>query len=214
MNIQQTFPKAEEIPANSKKTWMDLLLKRKEIYIGFAKVEARNGLPKRDWVSLSTKEGQDLARSLWARTFEEVLESCSSTDEDHIKEELIDAVNFLLSLWTLDLITHDDYWRSTKSLRLANLVDSASFSVGWGSPRIEDFNSWLYEQVGPWFESLRNRSWQHSIQSHYYDGFQQLSDMVMEFMKIIFRYFEDYEDFMKFYIAKERVLIFRLETAY
>ena len=243
MNIQQTMPSPESLAGEglaelNLEAITNLLTRRRAIYAGFAKIEEMNSNSQRVWVNLHGKQGQDYARALWARGIEEVLEATESRSRAHMLEELIDALNFVLSLvimspeiyrrlqnetnnqlGEMSLVERMYYWPNTYRAACfkGTMVDRKSTDElpdPW--PKITDmvFSRWLESFSTKWLSTLRNRSWQHSVQSAYFDGTNELLDLAGFFLIFVLQYFKSWEEFACYYIAKEAVLTFRLETNY
>lgn len=240
MNIKQTMPSpkallGEGLAELSPEAIKNLLIRRRSVYAGFAKIEEMHSNSQRVWVNLNGKQGQDYARALWARGIEEVLEATESKSRAHSLEELIDALNFILSIvimspeifvriqeepfkiiGEMSLVERLHFWLSTRPYKEALYKGSSEELGKFFKPRVDDagFIRWLEEFSTKWLATLRNRSWQHSVQSAYFDGTNELLDLAGFFLLFVLQFFRDWEEFACYYIAKETVLTFRLETNY
>ena len=192
-----------------------LLAERQQVYQGFAALEADQGFLKPE-MSLVTKAGQDGLRLLWARAIEEVLEATDAHDRHHILEELIDALNYFLAMYVFD-----------PKMDLAELAEQIQAQI-WQIYRTEANLQtttralWTAKDVldtalggaNSVLERLRNRSWQQSVQSSYFDGTNELQTYIVNVFYVIRLVFATNEEFFRYYWAKHEVLIFRLGSGY
>lgn len=213
MNITHLWP--EEVPGFSREALAELMRLRQETFRGFAEIEAEKGFVK-PTVSISTTRGQDTIRLMAFRVIEEVAESIAAIEEAHCKEEAIDALNYLLSLFLLDKT-------SLKPERTLDMLEQCfnywlfSYLAGGGEPKplvAEDFQLFGTMLCGQVAEGLRNRSWMHNAQDTYFSQqknfYSAMSTCVMRLLSV----FESWDEFYCYYVGKDRVLQFRLKTNY
>lgn len=208
MNVNQHFPSVEEI--RSLKA-ADLLILRGHTFYGYCAIETQNGGIDPS-ISLSLPRGQDQVRLLFARTVEEVLEAYHADDLTHFLEELIDAINFATSL--LFLV---DFHREETHDQANQLLDRALTSARYGTLdriHIPEMLMQTARAMHPLLESLRNRSWMNHSQHPYFQGHKDLLAAVYHVWINILPFFESQDHFKQFYVAKDRVLQFRLATKY
>jgi len=201
---------------NSCYTIEEMLAARREAFLGFCAVEKDQGGidPSKD---LRTKDGQESARLLFARTIEELGESFESTDRDHQLEELIDALNFALGItWLSPNATKLNEDLAKRCAQYFNFTEPF-----YGQNKRENWDTharWLISQTvveyGPFLAKLRNRSWQQSTQSPYWLGDTELLEASHGLIHNICRAFDTWQHFSGFFMAKHEVLQFRLRTKY
>lgn len=163
---------------------------------------------------LFTTQGQNNVRQLFARMVEELFESDESESREHRLEELIDALNFGLSLVFLGdwLTVEQDHWQelllsAMKVAPVKYLNENSEFS----------FPSQLYRlglAFSPLLAKLRNRTWQNSSQHPYFSGNLELINAVAHLYGMVVCNFKDMEEFLAYYIAKDQVLQFRINSRY
>lgn len=209
MNIRDYWDKLpKEVYRNTPELWNYLLDLRAITYKGFASIEAEKGLLK-PVGSLNSAMGQEMARMLLFRILEEMGESHDSIDPDHIKEEAIDAVNYLLSLHAIDpdVVSRE---------RLIPALMSAADDVdrGWHfSLSATDIGETTidFSRIG---DLLRNRAWMNNAQDTYFSGPYQLIRTIQVTMSKLIHTCADFDDFVRFYVTKNDVLMFRLRSNY
>lgn len=203
MNISDLWP-VETPEHNSAETWEHLLALRTETFTAFAELESKQGFlqPK---VSIRTTQGQEMVRILAFRVLEELGEAHMSTSSDHYYEELIDALNYLLSIFVLTG-EHDPLMHPS----LARLFEEAHRpATRLTRMQLGDVVILLGAQLG---DLLRNRSWMQNTQNPYFDA--SLLEITAPVFSLIFANFDTFEKFWQFFIAKDNVLQFRLRTQY
>lgn len=205
MNIRDYWP-LQSPPENTPETWRELIAMRLSTFQGFAEKESQRGLvqPK---VNINTSKGQEIMRILAFRVIEELAESFESIDPDHAAEELIDAINYLLSIFLLgeeiapnlevELTTLSQEYLGTSTSKRITIRDMGQVSVVLGA------------HLG---DLLRNRAWMTHAQSTYFDG--DLLKILSPVFQTIFKQFSSFEEFWLFYVAKDNVLQFRLRSNY
>ena len=63
-------------------------------------------------------------------------------------------------------------------------------------------------------DALRNRSWMHNVQDPFFTG-EPLDELLLSwFPKALGRVFVSVHEFVSYYIAKDSVLQYRLQTLY
>lgn len=205
MNIKDFWP--TEPVEHSVETWRHLLELRKKTFLGFLSIEDERGFLKP--CSLHTSKGQEMIRILLFRFFEELVESIDATDELHQKEEIIDAFNFMYGVYYLD---EDLFSKLITPERLMLLSSQASFNNRKLS--VYDIGLLIVNigiKIG---DLLRNRAWMNTPQDLYYSG---VEPMVLSFeysTEKMFSCFSSFEEFAKYFIAKDAVLQFRLRSKY
>lgn len=188
---------------------LSMLERRKRIFRGFCQLEATQGFLAPP-IALSSSKGQDSVRILTTRVLEEILESLDSSLPDHVLEELIDALNFLLAIPCLDDEAPLDLLASKMSEVVWPYPKVRPGQDYTGAPALEAYLIHLSALL----ESLRNRAWQKRSQSLYFDGWLPLINFVTYVWKAITEEFDTWDHFCWFYLAKEAVLQFRLDTNY
>ena len=210
MNITHFWPSVDTAPELNTNTILDLLERRRRTFTGFAEIEKNQGFIQ-PTISLSTARGQDTERLLAFRVIEEAQESISAISTEHRSEEAIDAINYLVSLLLLDAnVTPPDeavncvfkgiteYFSFPHSRKL-ELIDLGSLS------------QWL---AGDLAEVLRNRTWMHNAQDIYFSHANVIYEVIQQCLYILLAPFPDWDTFWKYYVAKDLVLQFRLDTGY
>lgn len=209
MNIQDFM---DEVIESGPYTPAQLLAERKASFLGFCEVEkGQGGIDPA--VDLSMPEGQRNARVLFARCIEEVLEAIEADDEDHFYEELIDALNFGASILYLSGLSPEAEPRVTNALT-AGLTEKSIYKSDVGLTKSVTLVGFVAFVFGDFLPKLRNRSWQNSVQHPYFMGEDELTGCVINLWLIIAQRFKSYDHFAEFFMAKDRVLKFRLETKY
>lgn len=208
MNIQDFMPTVIE---NGPYRVSDLLDARKSSFLGFCEVEkGQGGIDP--VVDLSTPEGQRNARILFARTVEELTEARESKDQDHVLEELIDSLNFAASLIYLGGLS--DWAERKLHNKLDRAVEEPKFSYKSTTHISESLLGQGVYCFVDFLSTLRNRSWQNSVQHPYFMGEDELIDALYQFWIFIIQRFDGWAHFSDFFMAKDAVLKFRLETKY
>lgn len=212
MNIEDYWPSPAEVKAwtleRQEVRWGWLWELRSTTWKGFAEIEAKNGIVKPK-VSLNTSYGQEVTRVILFRILEEASESILAEDIKHKKEELIDALNYLMSVFLLD--------KDCPSGRvLAELFTMISEDrVKWGSTfTTEQLGTCTLLLTGILPDKFRNRAWMNQAQDFYFSGRDVLTSTLLESASLMLSAFDDHMDFMKYFVAKDRVLQFRLQSKY
>lgn len=185
-----------------------MLSSRREVYRGFAAIEdQRGGLPIE--ISLTTSRGQEVARSLIMRSIEELTEALDAKARVHMLEELIDAINYL---WTLLIVDPN----SMPGVPLESCLWHLLYGqVRWGSDYLSELAIGRYCMLAaPLLSRFRNRPWQNSPQSLYFDGKAELENFVITGSVLIMSLFKSWDEFYSLWIAKDEVLRFRLRSNY
>lgn len=193
---------------NTPKVWNQLLDLRVKTYRGFAELEKTKGFLQPE-ASLNTAMGQEMARILLFRTLEEIGESYLSDDPDHIKEEAVDAVNYLLALHALD----------PKTLDRERLVTALGYSLpgdsNWNLAMSREVIGEITVRVGGRLGDLfRNRAWMEHAQDTHFVGLSELMMTIRFVMSHLIGTCVDFDEFCRFYVAKDQVLQFRLRSKY
>ena len=208
MNIHDYWPDQAEPFTPTREIWGQFLDLRTATYRGFAELEQTKGLLK-PMCSLNTSEGQEMARILFYRTLEEMAESYLADDPDHIREEAVDAMNYLLSIHVLDPI----------SIPREKVIDYMLSATASGDPWscslsrivIGEAAVELGGQVGDFF---RNRSWMVNAQDTYFSGQGVLLRAMLTVARPLIHTCKDFDEFARMYLAKDSVLQFRLRSNY
>jgi len=174
-------------------------------------IEETRGLLKSN-LYLDSPRGQDGIRLLLMRSIEELLEVLTADLQLHQQEEVIDSINYLLSLLCLD---QDAFPRAAElfSKRVLERWPAVKFNV-FSKDSLGDVLIRVLYPASSVLELLRNRSWQYHAQSCYFDGLVDLSWYVADTFLNLLGFFTDWWEFLSFYIAKDRVLQFRLRSRY
>lgn len=213
MNIRDKNMWPDELPSTvccpGSDSVLTLLSIRAKTYQGFAEIEQSKGFLT-PTALLHLPKSQEMVRILMLRGIEECLEAAVSGTRDHYREEMIDALNFWMSIFILD--------NRVDLHAIANM-----FMTGWMTPRVNlnveySQRDLLWEillSMNSVLEKLRNRPWQHNAQSTYYDGTPEVINFAGALgnaMSLVFG--GDWDSFARFFIAKDNVLQFRLRTLY
>jgi hypothetical protein len=80
-------------------------------------------------------------------------------------------------------------------------------------PEVEDLGelSLILGRVG---DLLRNRAWMVHPQDIHFTGREALDKAIIYVSMIIFESFKNFEEFWRYYVAKDNVLQFRLRSKY
>ena len=206
MNILDFWPDYVGEVEVSEDYWNDIFQRREDTFLGFLKVEAEKGFLKPSSIHLS--QTQDMVRILLFRTLEEFSEALDADDIKHHQEEIIDALNFLYSIYFLDTsyLNGDDIIRE-----LMSYIPASAF---YGDIlTINDLGQLTY-YCGEFGDYLRNRSWMNQPQDLYFNGSVELLKLFRKVTTIAFRAFKNFDEFYRFYVAKDEVLKFRIRSKY
>lgn len=214
MDVRSYFPKDEEVPKYSTEVWLELLQMRMKTFQGFAALEEKAGLVQAK-VSFSSPRGQDILRLMMFRVLEEFAESHLSQDPTHFKEEAIDALNYLLSAIMLDqtLFPMEDLCQRMN--RLTIKADDLSWGI-MASRAVTALNlaELVIQICGHLPDTFRNRAWMENSQNAYFEGVDEVYSTLSSAMVHVFKSFDNWPEFYKYYVAKDRVLQFRLASKY
>lgn len=210
VNIHDFWPAPGELPEPTAQGIAQLLELRRETFHGFLQREARRGLLNEQSLSLSSPRGQDAFRLLLFRCLEELMEAQHSVSISHVKEEVIDAINYFLSLALLDREFH----LQALAAELAACVSQCAFCHSSDVQPPAETAAQLIQNASAVLETLRNRAWQSHAQSAHFDGYELLSTYMCSGLLLLLQYFTGWEEFVSYYIAKDRVLQFRLRSGY
>lgn len=201
MNILDYWPK-EDPPLLDNLAWEVLLARRQLTFLGFVDLERESGFLDAP-VSLSTAKGQEMARILMFRTLEEFVEAIQAKDAAHRLEELIDSLNYLWSLMCLD-----------PDVSLTEFPARGIDPIFRGQAISASALHLMTYHLASATEFFRNRAWMHNAQDVYFNGADQLRESVLMCTDIILSHFESWEQFWRYFIAKDEVLQFRLRSHY
>lgn len=213
MNILDYLPEIEVSEEQLSKHAELVLTLREQTFDGFCAIEREKGGIDPSY-PLYTTQGQNNVRQLFARTMEELFESDESESREHRLEELIDALNFGLSLLFLGnwINTVDDLWRE-------NLLHTLNETPSEFREKYPDlgFANQLYDlgsAFSPLLAKLRNRTWQNQAQQPYFGGNSELVRAVAHLYGMVVSNFQDVREFLLYFIAKDMVLKFRIASKY
>jgi len=214
MDVNHFWPSQELLHTllaeKSQKLWKELFALRKSTWEGFAAIEETKGVIK-PTVSLSTPYGQEVLRILMFRVLEEAAESLMSEAEIHIKEELIDAMNYLMSIFLLD----GDQGLKTAIMHFIDITESLNTAEAWGKKfNVETLGQITYYLGGILSDKLRNRAWMQHAQDFYFSSWGVFTETLTDVASLLMASFDSFEDFLKYFIAKDLVLQFRLRSNY
>lgn len=206
MNIQDYWP-VQDPPAPTAETWAQMLKMREATFRGFATIEEKKGVI-RPTVNLGTPHGQEVLRLLVFRCLEELGEAYLADNDDHYYEELIDAFNYLLSLFVIE---KDSSFTQDKLFPHLALL-SRVFGARKQRMNLAYIGQITVDLGGRLGDYLRNRPWMHNAQSTYFDG--DLVQLLENPIAYFFQLFPSFGTFWKYYVAKDAVLQFRLRSQY
>lgn len=214
MNVLDVMPTEDQIPRMIDFTeCVELMKLRHKRFTMLTKIESeRQGFVKNQ-ADISTPNGQEMLRILMQRTLEEAGESFESTDGVHRKEEVIDAVNFMWAGFLLD--PHLFSIRQVAQLLNQSII-VATISHGWVDLPLDyyDLGVLTYELATRIGDYLRNRPWHQNAQDQYFAGREAMILVWMNAMKVLLKVFKSPGEFWAFFMAKDRVLEFRIQTQY
>ena len=211
MNITDFWPD-DELFQNTASLWDTFLNMRIATYRGFTEIEKEKGFLQ-PTASLNSAAGQEMARILLFRVIEELGESYLSEDVAHIREEAVDAMNYLLAIYALDPVT-------LPVSVLSNILQEAAdvptppighWAVSLTKEKIGDLAIMMGGQLG---DTFRNRSWMNNAQDTYFSGQRVLLSVIYEVTRACVCTCTNFDEFARMYIAKDRVLQFRLRSNY
>ena len=207
MNIHDFYPVnlEEKVAANSIAAWRHFLERREVRFAAYLNVEGRRGFLKVP-TSLTTSEGQEMVRILFARAIEELLEAREAQTPSHRREELIDSLNYFLSI---SLLEGSIFPGVTEALWRGWAFNAVEPTLN--QPPFDQFLSHVLSDIFPFLDKLRNRAWQRNAQSLYFDGWSNLLAFYAGLSDGLKPFFGTWTSFAKFYIAKDEVLKFRLD---
>ena len=210
VNIQHFWPPDSAVPDYSRHAVGQLLQRRFKVSRGFYELERQQGhFPEE--VDLATPDTQDYVRLLGFRFLEELSESRDSVDEAHRLEELIDAINYLLNMAQIDA-------RYVSEAELVNYIDQCIQRDVWGCFYLTNSDSNFIEIVtgitGKMADTLRNRSWMEQAQDIQWSGKFVFMEVFKNAFELIISEFPSWEIFWKYFVAKDDVLNFRLQSKY
>jgi hypothetical protein len=208
MNIHDYWP-LEPAPSLDLDAVIGLLDLRIASFRGFAEVEHHKGSIVSPTVDLRSALGQEVIRIFMMRGIEEVLEAWDAISDDHRYEELIDAINFFWAIGIMDPTLN--FTSITKAI-----YDGLKEAEGKSEYALMDFEGYVpaLNSINDLMASLRNRSWQQNAQSTFFDGFPFLLHFLKTITIFLRLRFHSWDTFWKMYIAKDKVLQFRLKSGY
>jgi len=209
----------DAIPNDLETKIHDMCSYRELVGTGFYDLEVEQGTAAKVR-SLSTTQGQDTIRNYLFRTLEEIGESILSIDRAHLLEELIDAFNYYLWVMMFDPVAIDPNrlfvvleevlgqdWFSKDANLKGHIVHSTvdrTYFLGKATLKCSVISDYL-----------RNRSWMKQSQANQFAGADEMFDFLRFFMtRLILPYFCNLDEFYSYYMAKNDVLKFRLDSNY
>lgn len=184
---------------------------RKQTFHDFCALEvSRGGIDPA--YELYTTQGQNNARQLFARMMEEMFESDEADSEPHRLEELIDALNFGLAIVFLG-DWYDDLSFEAREIFLYNINLYARYPT-LGSSTFPEQLYLLGQKFSPFLARLRNRTWQHGAQQPYFGGNKELIEAMTTLVNVVRGEFSSTKKFLEYYIAKDKVLQYRIRSKY
>lgn len=191
-----------------------LLELRKATFTGFAALEKDQGFIT-PTVNFSTSKGQEMLRIMLFRVIEECVESFESVDPNHIKEEAIDAMNYLLSALMLDHTLFPAHRLADHMLLWSKEVYEPSNLYRLNQPLTEhDISAISICIGGKLADTFRNRAWMNRAQTTLFEGYYAFVEAAKLIMGKLFTTFSSWEEFYTFFVAKDKVLQFRLKSRY
>lgn len=203
MNIKDYMGGLAETPVLSDESLDQLIQVRMKTFFGFMEREHSKGIMFAPF-DLRTPKGQDVARLLFWRCIEEYAEAINSKDIEHRLEELIDAFNYAAAGFAATNDTDKSY-----------------------KPTVKDWDPWfrgedptehrlgkLSRNLANVTETFRNRAWMENAQSSYFDGLGEYRAALLYAMKTCAAGFHNWDEFWRFFMAKDAVLQFRLKSNY
>lgn len=223
MNIQNYMPELKgRAPALSVAAIEEILANRSKVFRGFAHTEARNGLLVLDR-PLCDSKAQDSLRLLVYRYIEELFESADAQDHAHVLEEGIDALNYLISFALIEapyltrdtsgpLNTRLTYRLHECFVSWVSLLESedTEVSIGFNISEIMEAITPIFSNLSP---KLRNRAWMNETQQTDF-AYDELLNVIEYGTMLILSLFESWDEFWEYFMAKNAVLLFRLESKY
>lgn len=214
MNINHFLPRFSDEPFVLTPAFAaELLARRQSTFRAFAELEAKKGIGSTT-VSLNTARGQDILRLILFRVIEETVESFSANEAPHIKEEAIDAINYLWSLLILDPEKISD--ERARIVIFDSLLAAENIGVYGSISRFfrDDIATITIQLAGDLCDLLRNRSWMNHAQDPYFVGTDRLIRAIKEVTVTLLKVFDSFDDFARYYLAKDEVLKFRIRSHY
>ena len=203
INIDDFMEGLGPTPELSLASCQQLVDSRMATFQAFAVIEADKGFVSYPW-DLRTPKGQDISRLLFWRCVEEYAEAISATSTEHVLEELIDSFNYIsAALWAVDPNI------AAEGL-LAVLNSIKNFRQDPTGHRLGEIAYRLSNAT----ELFRNRAWMHNAQSTYFDGMHIYCNAIFAVMIQIIEGFKDWDEFWRYFMAKDAVLQFRLHSHY
>lgn len=214
MDVKDFIPTSEELEFVTTSTpaeiWRELFRLRQATWEGFASIEARKGIVKPK-VSISSSYGQEVLRIIMFRVLEEAAESLLAEDQTHVKEELIDAMNYLMSLFLLDPEINPDGDYLFLGEAFGKMLESVEWDEAFTQRELGECTKLL---GGVLSDKLRNRAWMNQAQDFYFSGREIFYETLLQVASLFLRPFSGLRGFVSLYIAKDRVLQFRLRSKY
>lgn len=199
MNIEDFMGGLAPTPALSTESLQELFRIREETFMGFMAREHEKGIMFAPF-DLRTSKGQDVARLFFWRCVEEYGESLTTGKREHRLEELIDAFNYASAAFI--------------GSRLAPLTLDELQPIWQSKDSSVDILGRITLKLSGVTETFRNRSWMENSQSSYFDGLAQYRTSLLFVMGYICSSFKDWDEFWRYFMAKDFVLQFRLKSNY
>lgn len=214
MNILECWPTEKELTFPSDQAlWENLIDRRIKTTMAFFELEKHKGLII-PGTHIHTSKGQEMVRLLMFRVLEESAESVLSTSVEHLREEAIDAFNYLLSIMILDQQTFPKSRLIEVMINLVKMVNESESSP-WGEPLTpSDLGQFTLLFGGHLADTLRNRSWMNNAQDPYFSGVNALLETLIKVGGRLLTVFPVFGMFVEYYVAKDNVLQFRIKSNY
>lgn len=208
MNILDYMEELGPAPELSLSSLAELVNRRRDTFMGFMEREHDKGISFVPF-DLRTTKGQDVARLMYWRCLEEYAEAVSAKTQEHRLEEIIDSVNYAMGIWAC----HD----FPTARYLGDLHNSLTSVYKNQRVRCIPTRHRLGELVYVFAnvtEVFRNRSWMENAQDSYFVGHSQYIRSLEQAISNMAEYFLDWDEFWKYFMAKDMVLQFRLRSNY
>lgn len=208
MNVIEFMTEAEVLLSESSPA--TFIHRRRKTFLEFLRIESQNGgvIHPPHLRIIMTRQGQETVRVLLSRVLEEYIEALEAADPLHLKEEVIDSYNYLLSV--MFYTTEDADQMFSQLYKFPELADQKN-----GGRYLLEKLPELMVALGDFLKLLRLRPWQLTVQEE--AGKRVEEGFIHFFLKaqeILLAVFESQREFEKLFLAKDLVLQFRIESHY
>lgn len=215
MNIHDFWPTETPVFDHTSlgisEVFSEMMEMRRKTFTAYLEIESSKGFIKA--AHLRTSQGQEILRLLGFRILEELCESAMAEADAHRKEELIDAFNYLYSITFIDEEIPGVGWEIdifTESLILLEAQNHWNCTT----PLEVEMGKITMSLCGSLADTLRNRAWMNHPQDLYWSGLPELERFFRDLTEIILCRFSSFNEFWSYFVAKNGVLRFRLESNY